>query len=455
MSRRVILYFMAVIILTLALGETALAIAVQRYYYDGIKKTLLLHAETSYDFYRKFNKNAVINRWDNPYSEVMDSFKVRDATLQLLDMQGNVVMSSSGFGEKRPVRLNPRVLDREKTARVEVLPQTGEKVIAVYFPITVNRRPFVLRYLSSLASVDHVLLLINIGAAVVGLFIAFFVFLISLKLARSIVDPLKHIIHVSAKMAEGNFSLRMKENYKAELGDLSRTLNYMAAEIQKNERLKNEFISSVSHELLTPLTGIKGWSETMLLDKKMNRAELKEGLTVIKNESERLRLLVGDLLDFSKLQENTMSLYKQPIRLDSVIKDSAALMQVKAERKKCKINVPRLKRMVVDGDRHRLQQVLVNLLDNAIKFADHDTSINICVEETNRDFFIHIEDMGEVVDKKYLPYLMDSFYQVHPNGKGSGLGLAIAKKLIELHGGRLSIASQDHKTVVTIVLPKI
>ncbi|WKB34980.1 HAMP domain-containing sensor histidine kinase [Terrilactibacillus sp. S3-3] len=130
-------------------------------------------------------------------------------------------------------------------------------------------------------------------------------------------------------------------------------------------------------------------------------------------------------------------------------------MQVKAERKMCKINVPRLKRMMVVGDCHRLQQVFVNLLDNAIKFADLDTAINIRVEEAGSHFKIHVEDTGEVVDKKYLPYLMDSFYQVHPSGKGSGLGLAIAKKLIELHGGRLTITSQDHKTVATIVLPKI
>ncbi|WKB34981.1 HAMP domain-containing protein [Terrilactibacillus sp. S3-3] len=288
MSRRVVLYFMAVVILTLALGETALAIAVQHYYYDGIEKTLLLHAETSNDLYQKFNKKVVINRWENPYVEVMDSFQVHDAALQLLDMQGNVVMSSSGFSEKQPVRLGSRILNREKMARVEVLPQTGEKVIAVYFPITVNQQPYVLSYLSSLASVDHVLLLINIGAVIVGLFIAFFVFLISLRLAHSIVYPLKQIIQVSTKMAEGNFGLRMKEDYKAELGDLSRTLNNMAAEIQKNERLKNEFISSVSHELLTPLTSIKGWSETMLLDKKMNRSELKEGLTVIKKKTNRI-----------------------------------------------------------------------------------------------------------------------------------------------------------------------
>ncbi|MFT8318898.1 MAG: HAMP domain-containing sensor histidine kinase [Sporolactobacillus sp.] len=436
MTKRIILYFMLIITLTLGLSETIMMVAVHRYFYDGVKETLLNHAEASNAIYQKFNTHVVIDRWSNPMSEVLDSFGVKHADLQVLDLQGDMISSSTGLISHHSLSLNHRLFTGKPVSQVE-RSETGEKVMAVYYPIRIAGKPYILRYLSSLNAVDRELLLIYSGALACGLFIALLVFFISLRFAESIVLPLKHIIQMSSKMATGNFKLRMQEKYQAELGLLARTLNKMASQIQKKEKVKNEFIASVSHELLTPLTGIKGWSETMLMNPDISRKELTEGLGIINQETDRLKILVGDLLDFSKIQQNTMKLRCEQMRLDKALRLSAASLQVKADEKSCHLKLRISKRGTIFGDQIRIQQVLINLIDNAIKFADRGTTIIVSLWEEQGEACLNVQDWGKEVSEEELPHLTDAFYQSKSSGKGSGLGLAISKDIIERHGGRL------------------
>lgn len=454
MTRRVVFYFMLVITLTLSLSEAVLMTAVHRYFYDGIKETLLEHAQASNAIYQKFNKHVIINRWGNPMNEVLDSFGVKHADLQVLDLDGNMVAASTGLISHAQTPLNHRLLEGRSFSNVERNTGTQEKVMAVYYPIQIDGKPYILRYISSLKPVDQELFVIYCGSLACALIIALIVFFVSLRFAESIVMPLKHIIQVSSNMATGNFKRRMKEGYKAELGVLARTLNQMADEIQKTEKLKNEFISSISHELLTPLTGIKGWSETMLLNPKITKEDLDAGLNVINQETERLKILVSDLLDFSKIQQNKMTLRQEVMRLDEAVRASAASLQPKAEEKPCKLNLKIDGHGVILGDRMRIQQVLINLIDNAIKFADPDTKITISLWEDQDEACLNVQDWGETVSKEEIRHLTDAFYQTKANGQGSGLGLAISKNIIEQHGGQLAFSSDARQgTIAAIRLP--
>ncbi|TCP30560.1 signal transduction histidine kinase [Scopulibacillus darangshiensis] len=455
MIRRVVLYFMAVIILTLILVETIFAVAIHRYYYDGIEKTLISHAETSKDLYEKFGANGTSQEEVAPYSYVLETFKYKGAELQLVNKSGQIISSTTGFKDDKAINLDPRLKEGKTSSHVERLPNTNEKIMTVYFPVKINQDLYILRYMTSLKSVDHVLFYIYLGAILIGLCIAVFVFLVSLRLAQSIVNPIKHIISVASHMAKGNFTNRVTVEYKHELGDLSKTLNYMADEIQKTDQLKNEFISSISHELRTPLTGIKGWGETMLIDPHIDGKEMKQGLTVITNETERLMAIVEDLLDFSKFQANKVRLYKERIRLDDVISQSIDSLRIKAEKKGCHLISQRLNGVIIEGDENRLKQVLINIIDNAIKFAYKETDIHIMLEENDNQVGIIVKDKGEGIEEQHLPYLTRSFYQVKALGKGSGLGLSICKDIIHLHGGELDIQSVPADgTTVTVTLPK-
>jgi signal transduction histidine kinase len=446
---------MIIILLTLTLGETVLAVAVHRYFYDGVKDTLIEHAEDANTLYRRFNDRIILNHWSNSLSEVLDNFRLNNTTLFIYDADGGMVASSTGVISSSTIKPDSRLLEGDSASHVEYLPQTKEKVMSVYYPIQIKGKPFILRYVSSLAQIDRELLLILIVSLISGAGIALLVFFVSLKLAQSIVMPIKHIINVSSKMAMGNFSLRMKDNYRNELGALARTLNVMADEIQKNERLQNTFISSISHELLTPLTGIKGWSETMLMNKDTTPEEFREGLNVISKESDRLKQLVGDLLDLSKLKQNTLVLNRRMTRLDEVLKQAIASVRIKAAAKGCHVIVNSSKKLTAEVDGNRLQQVIVNLLDNAIKFSDANKQISAELEEDETTIQLSVKDWGIIVDSQEIPKLTDPFYQTHANGRGSGLGLAISKNIIDLHGGRLSITSTPEAgTEAVIVLPK-
>ncbi|MCO7124552.1 HAMP domain-containing histidine kinase [Sporolactobacillus shoreicorticis] len=446
---------MIIIMLTLTLGETVLAVAVHHYFYGGIRDTLIEHAEDANTLYRRFNDRIILNHWSNSLSEVMDNFRLKGTTLFIYNADGSMIASSTGVISSSSIKTDSELLGGNPLSRVEYLPQTKEKVMSLYYPIQIKGKLFILRYVSSLARVDRDLLLILIVSLLSGVGIALLVFFVSLKLAQSIVMPIKHIINVSSKMAVGNFSIRIKQDYRNELGVLARTLNAMADEIQKNERLQNTFISSVSHDLLTPLTGIKGWSETMLMNKDTTPEEFREGLNVISKESDRLKQLVGDLLDLSKLKQNTLALNRQKTRLDEVLKQAVASVQIKAAAKGCQVIVNSSKKMIAEVDGNRLQQVIVNLLDNAIKFSHADTQIIADLAEDEATIRLSVKDWGIIVDAKEIPKLTDPFYQTRANGRGSGLGLAISKNIVDLHGGRLSIKSTPETgTDAVIVLPK-
>ncbi|MCO7175431.1 ATP-binding protein [Sporolactobacillus kofuensis] len=455
MTRKLVLHFMIIILLTLALSETVLFWAVRHYFYDRVENTLQVHAQDSNSLYKKFNSKLVIHRWSNPLNEVMDSFKFSGTTLEIYDASGNMVDSSTNVIDPSKIELNASLFYNNEFAQVERLASTGEKVMAVYFPVHVRGKVYILRYLSSLIPVDHELRIILLASLLCGGAVALLVFVVSLKLAQSIATPMKQMIDVSSKMASGNFTIRMHEDYQDELGDLAKTLNSMADEIQKNERLQNTFISSISHDLLTPLTGIKGWSETMLMDEATTIDEFREGLTVISKESNRLTQLVGDLLDLSKLKQNTLTIHRERIRIDEVLKRSIRSIQMKAAAKNCRVVIQHDKKVVVDADANRMQQVLINLLANAIKFADAGTQIIASIDEDQTSIRISIKDWGVVIEQNEIPKLTDPFYQTKSNGRGSGLGLAISKNIIDLHGGTLSITSDlKSGTKVVITLPK-
>ncbi len=454
MIKRVVLSFMAIILLTLALGGVTFAFAVRHYFYSGVAQVLLNRAEASDALYGQFSGNVRINRWGSPFMEALDSFRARNALVEILNPEGDLIASSSGLTETARVPLNSRIINGKETSRVERFPRTGEKVMAVYYPVQIMGKPYIIRYVSSLSGIDRELMLIYLGTFVCAVVIAALVFFISLRLAKSIVTPIRHIISASEEMASGNFNLRMKDHYSDELGVLAKTLNTMAEEIQKNDKLKNQFISSVSHELLTPLTGIRGWSETMIINHTLSPAELEEGLNVIKSESDRLQIIVRDLLNFSKLQGNNIKLNRAKMDIGVSVRQSAASLQIKAAEKRCILVTGENGRLSFTGDSIRLQQAIVNLIDNAIKFADDGSRISIDYYEENHQVIINVKDKGIVIDEKDLPYLTDAFYQVRANGRGSGLGLAISDQIVRLHGGKLTITSNKQEgTIATIRLP--
>ncbi|MGG0720500.1 HAMP domain-containing sensor histidine kinase [Robertmurraya massiliosenegalensis] len=453
MKRKVILYFMIIITLTLGLIMGIMGFALTKYYYHGIANTFQNHVEAITPLWEKGNERLYGELQD--YSDqIIKDYQYEGADLELLNLEGEVLQSSTGFFDELSYELNPDIFVISTVYEKESIEVSGEELIAVYIPLVADGQAIgVLRYVSSLITVHEVSKRLLIYGFLVCVIVAAMVFLVSLRLADSIVKPVNKIIDFTEEMSRGQFEKRIVEDFPHELGVMARTLNYMADEIVKTDHLKNEFISSISHELRTPLTGIKGWVETMKFSDELTEEEAKFGLSIIESESERLIHLVEDLLDFSRYESDRMPLTLTRIAFDRLVQEVALQFAKKAEEKNVQIKLD-CKPVFILVDRNRMKQVLLNLLDNAIKFSKSGTEIHVAQEVKNEVLSLVISDQGIGIKEEDLPYIAESFYKINSHSTGAGLGLAISRKIVEKHGGTMAFKSEyGQGTSVEVTLP--
>ena len=288
-----------------------------------------------------------------------------------------------------------------------------------------------------------------------GLIVVLISGIISLFLADSIIKPLKEVTDVAEKLADGQFKVRSEVKINDEIGRLSQTLNYMADEILRKEQLKNDFISNVSHELRTPLTSIKGWAITLKSDEVPDKDLLDDGLNIIEKESDRLSLMVEELLDFSRFTSGRISLEKEVFDIKSTL--DMIYKQLKPRAKNSNIEFIRIIDDAIEtltGDENRIKQVFINILDNAFKFTDEGGKVEFNALKIENDLLIEITDNGAGIPEAELPYVTEKFYKGKNSNSHSGIGLSISDEIVKLHGGNMTIQSEEGKgTRVIVRLP--
>ncbi|UTR15577.1 cell wall metabolism sensor histidine kinase WalK [Salipaludibacillus sp. LMS25] len=220
-------------------------------------------------------------------------------------------------------------------------------------------------------------------------------------------------------------------------------------ELKKLEQARKDFVANVSHELRTPVTSLKGFTET-LLDGAMEDENLrKRFLTIIANESERLEGLIVDLLELSKIEGAKFQLNWQHVTLDSVVDEVFIILKNKAEAKKMTLEKKAVGSTCIEGDPHRIKQILINLVNNAIVYSPEGGRINVRVKEQTETVILEVEDTGIGINKKEIPRVFERFYRVDRarsrNSGGTGLGLAIVKHLAEAHHAKIAVESEVGK----------
>jgi len=241
---------------------------------------------------------------------------------------------------------------------------------------------------------------------------------------------------------------RRKDEVEAEVALRTRELQSANEKLRELDRLKSDFINSASHELRTPLTSIKGYSE-FLEDGIGGELTAQQELfvTQIQQSADRLQFLVEDLLDFARLEAGTFRLSPQEADLSRVVEKglSSLLPQASDSKLTLEAEVP-TDPMILRMDPKRIEQVLFNLVGNAIKFTPAGGRIRVSVAPREAEFELAIQDTGVGIPPEHLPRLFEKFFQVDPTNtrehSGAGLGLAISKSLIEAHGGRIGVESQ-------------
>ncbi|WP_144547896.1 two-component system histidine kinase PnpS [Bacillus sp. X1(2014)] len=218
-------------------------------------------------------------------------------------------------------------------------------------------------------------------------------------------------------------------------------------EIKKLEQMRKDFVANVSHELKTPVTSIKGFTET-LMDGAMNNKETLEAfLSIILKESDRLQTLIQDLLDLSKIEQQGFRLNIQELDLYELLKEVITVLSGKAQAKNIRINLLcKQDQVMVQGDLDRLKQVFINLIANAMNYTPPEGNVEIILLEHGDKIRVHVKDTGIGISKEEIPRIFERFYRVDRdrsrNSGGTGLGLAIVKHLIEAHHGNISVRSE-------------
>ena len=235
-----------------------------------------------------------------------------------------------------------------------------------------------------------------------------------------------------------------------ELNELATTLNYAKGELAKTEELRKDLMANVSHDLKTPLTMIKAYAEMSTELHQNNKKKQKEDMDIIISEVDRLTILVNDILELSSMQSNINNLEKTDFDLINLVKEIIHRYKVLQETENYKfIFNHKAKEIIINADKKKIEQVIYNLINNAINYTGEDNKVTINIIEEKDNILVEIKDTGKGIKKEDLPYIWDKYYKNKKKHKrnliGTGLGLSIVKNALELHSFNYGVTSTPNK----------
>lgn len=457
-TRRWLFNSLGVILIILVALEVAFALSIKSFYYNNVRQFILSQSSIMNTLVLKNLENSAVD-FGSEIRNLVENFTNKDKMeVMAINLDGKVTITSSGFepnNEQSMPDYTQAVASSSLIGEYRGM-MNGENIMAisVLSPVS-NSEISAMRYVVSLKQVDYQIYIYILITTLLGIAIIFFVVMSSSYFINSIVIPVGEIGKTARKIAQGNFGVRLQKKNDDEIGELCDVINYMAEELSKAERLKNDFISSVSHELRTPLTAIKGWGETLMYDTTIDPEMLQKGTRVIVNETERLSTMVEELLDFSRMQSGRFKLIMGKIDILAEVSEAVLMYTQRAQRenKLLIFDEPDLSLPVL-GDKNKLRQVFVNIIDNALKYSDDGDQVTILCYAGENDAVIIISDTGCGISSSDLPNVKTKFYKANATRRGSGIGLAVADEIIKMHGGVLELTSTESVgTSVEIRLP--
>lgn len=387
----------------------------------------------------------------------MNDSLAKNVELQFINGKRQVELSSRGAvaGSTPATPEVGRAVETGKTASFSGRdPLTGESILAVSSPVFYNGTVVaVMRFVTSTRLLDQQLWLTVLVMAAVIAAVIFLIFVSNLIFINNVVQPVAEVSEAAKRISSGSYGIQIANKYTDELGQLVDNINNMSLKISQSEKMQTEFISSVSHELRTPLTAIKGWAETMCMD--TDPDTIQRGVHVIVNETERLSEMVEELLDFSRMQSGRFSLQCATMDILAELGDAVLIYEEKARKENIRIIYQEPEMLpFVYGDKNRIRQVFINVIDNAIKYSNPGSTITVSAEEVGNMIQVTVTDNGVGISEADLPHVKTKFFKANHTRRGSGIGLAVADEIISMHGGRLDITSElNVGTNVTITLP--
>lgn len=270
--------------------------------------------------------------------------------------------------------------------------------------------------------------------------------LISFFIANKITKPIREITSKAKKIGEGDYNLKFPKNGVLEIEELSKTLEEVQKELSKNDEIKRDLIANVSHDLKTPLTMIKAYAEMIKDISYKDKNKMNEHLNIIVEESDRLTNLVNDVLELSKVQNNAYMFNYEEYDLVKEIKKIVKRYTVIKETESYNFILDLPKKAIVTADKDKINQVIYNLLNNAINYTGKDKVVKIKVTKEDKNYLIEVIDTGKGIKKEEIPYIWDKYYKNDKNHQrnvvSTGLGLSIVKEILKEHNFEYGVLSE-------------
>lgn len=380
----------------------------------------------------------------------LDSFL--DATIWIINPSGLMILSSElplNVDESIVVEgFDPTVTGNKHYTTGTFFNSFDEEMLSVFAPITADYK--VKGYVVIHASINDIAMksdsylricyLLLIILFVLSLIILFF-------FTEMVYKPLKKITYATEQYASGNLHYEFSLDSDDEMGYLGATLNYMASEIARSEDNQKKFIANVSHDFRSPLTSIRGYLEAML-DGTIPPEMHEKYIGIVLSETDRLTKLTNSLLALNNLNMKGVVLERTIFDINNVIRNTAASFEGTCVNKSIALNLILTGDVLpVNADETKIQQVLYNLIDNAIKFSHHDSTITIETTEKHSKVFVSVKDQGIGIPKEDQKLVFDRFYKSDlsrgRDKKGTGLGLSITKEIIMAHNEHINVISTE------------
>lgn len=285
----------------------------------------------------------------------------------------------------------------------------------------------------------------NLHFAIAGATSVIVLFIVYAILSKIITKPLIRMRDATEQISKGDFDVSLPQLSNDELGELSHSIQTLANDLNRMKSERNEFLASVAHELSTPLTYIIGYSKVAMRDE-LDKQEREKYLAIIAEESNRLKVLVKNLLDLAKMDENSFTVTKERFPIKPFLEKLYSLVVPSYELKNIRLTLECKNDFEVEADPTRLEQIILNLLDNALKYSKENGQVILQAFQNEHKTIIKVIDAGIGIAQEEANRIFEKLYRVEKSRSrefgGSGLGLAIVKELVDAHDGTIHVESE-------------
>lgn len=392
---------------------------------------------------------------NNLDDDLASQFKSIDTYLNIrvwiVNREGRIIADSSNVNNPLDVNLNdldPQFLNKTLSENTMFKNIFREPMLSVIYRVDYNFR---LRgYIVLHSPMSEIQDRANMYLDVINIcFLIFFplLFLIFIYIYYITARPLKKLMKAAMEYSSGNYTYKLNIKGPNEYRDLGAAISYMAEEISMLDDYQKKFVANISHDFRSPLTSIKGYAEA-ILDGTIPTDMQDRYLNIILFETERLNKLTSSLLELNRFESRSALLDIVSFDINLVIKKTAESFEGACRSKKITLNlVFSSTETYVDADMSKIQQVLYNLIDNAIKFSHNNSKIKVSTEEKGEKVFVSVKDYGIGIPKDSIKKIWDRFYKTDASRgkdkKGTGLGLSITKEIIQAHNENINVVSTE------------